>query len=66
MLGYWHSQNPIVTDNPNVLTTVYLKENSALLCAYNFSKRGEKFNFVIDNEKLGFSPSRCREIKFGK
>ena len=66
MLGYWHSQNPIVTDNPNVLTTVYLKDNSALLCAYNFSKRGEKFNFVIDNEKLGFSPSKCREIKFGK
>lgn len=66
MLGYWHSENPIKTDNSNVLTTVYLKDDSALLCVYNFSDYTEKFNFVIDNRKLGFSISKCSEIKFGK
>lgn len=65
MLGYWHSKNPITTDNENVLTTVYKKGESALLCVYNFSNKKECFNFLTDGELLGFEPCDIRKIKFG-
>lgn len=65
MLGYWHSENPVSTDNKNVLSTVYLKKDEALLCFYNFADKSEKFSINIVNELLGFSVSEAREIKFG-
>ncbi|MGN0536030.1 MAG: glycoside hydrolase domain-containing protein [Eubacterium sp.] len=65
MLGYWHSENPVSTDNKNVLATVYLKKDEALLCFYNFADKSEKFSINIVNELLGFSVSEAREIKFG-
>ena len=65
MLGYWHSKNPILTDNENVLTTVYLKDDSALLSVYNFSNKKENFNFKIYKELLGFDISKAQKIKFG-
>lgn len=66
MLGYWHSKNPVSTDNENVLSTVYLKDNSALVCLYNFSNKREKFNLNISRELLGFDISKAVEIRFGK
>lgn len=66
MLGYWHSRNPVKTSNPNVLTTVYLKDNEALICAYNFSDKSEKFIFEIDEKLLGFKGKSAAEICFGK
>lgn len=65
MLGYWHSENPVSTDNENVFCTVYLREKSALLCFYNFSKNREKFNIFTDTEKLGFIPRESKELKPG-
>lgn len=65
MLGYWHSKNPIKTDNKNVLVTVYKKENAALLCVYNFSKKSEKFRFNIDKSILGFDIRKTEKIKLG-
>ncbi len=66
MLGYWHSKNPVKTDNKNVLVTVYLKNSSALLCIYNFSGRAEKFKLEINNELLGFKPGIALKMRFGK
>lgn len=66
MLGYWHSKNPVKTDNDNVLVTVYLKKDSALLCFYNFSHKTEKFAVDINEELLGFIPKFSTQIKFGK
>lgn len=66
MLGYWHSENPIRNDNENVLSTVYLKENAALLCLYNFSGKKEKFNLKMYPALLGFEISEASKIKFGK
>lgn len=65
MLGYWHSKNPIKTDNENVLTTVYLKGDCALLCIYNFSSKREKFKLDINRELLGFDINKAENIKFG-
>lgn len=66
MLGYWHSENPVKTDNKNVLSTVYLKNNSALVCLYNFDFCSQKFNFNLNSDLLGFTPKKASEIRFGK
>ena len=66
MLGYWHSKNPVKLNNPNVLATVYLKDNEALLCLYNFSDKAESFNITIDKSLLGFDVKSSSEIRFGK
>lgn len=66
MLGYWHSKNPVRTDNPSVLATIYLKHNEALLCFYNFSNNSESFNILIDNKALGFIPKTALKIRFHK
>lgn len=66
MLGYWNSRNPVKTNNRNVLTTVYLKNNAALFCIYNFADRTENFNIEIDMNLLGFKWNSVSEIRFGK
>ncbi len=66
MLGYWHSKNPVKTNNPNVLSTVYLKNSEALICFYNFSNKSEVFNLSINKELLGFKAENAFEIRFGK
>lgn len=66
MLGYWHSENPVKTNNKNVLSTVYLKNNSALVCLYNFDFGRQKFELDFNIELLGFVPKKASEIRFGK
>lgn len=66
MRGYWHSENPVKTDNSNVLTTVYLKENDALVCIYNFADHAESFSLEFNENLLGFKPESAFEFRFGK
>jgi len=66
MLGYWHSKNPVKTSNSNVLVTTYLKEDSALICIYNFADRIQKFSLDINPELLGFKIKNANKIRFGK
>ncbi len=66
MLGYWHSKNPVKTDNSNVLTTVYLKDNEALICAYNFADKAQSFSFVLNEKLLNFKPESAFELRFKK
>ncbi len=54
MLGYWHSKNPVKADCNEVLATVYLKKDSALVCMFNFSDTAKTVNLNIDEKLLGF------------
>ena len=54
MFGYWHSQCPIRTDSPDVLVTVYEREDALLAAVYNFSGQPRQFRYRIDPEKLPF------------
>lgn len=63
MLGYWHSQCPIRTDNPEVLVTVYQKEHALLAAVYNFSEKGQVFHYAVDTEKLPFRPGPAEAIR---
>lgn len=64
MLGYWNSKNPVHTDNENVLTTTYLKDDEALVAIYNFSNKAQKFNLSIDEKLLGFKYKSVEKICF--
>ena len=66
MLGYWHSENPVKTNNKNVLATAYVKDNDALICLYNFSDKKEEFAVNLDEKLLGFIPSTAKEIRFNR
>lgn len=66
MIGYWHSENPVKTNNKNVLATVYLKSNSALICIYNFAAGAQSFSIEVNKALLGFTPDSALEIRFGK
>lgn len=63
MLGYWHSRCPIRTDNPDVLVTVYQKEDALLAAVYNFSEKAQTFRYDIDPGKLPFRPGRKETIR---
>jgi len=66
MLGYWHSKNPVKTDNSKVLATVYLKKDEALVCLYNFSDKMESFSLSLNKELLGFKQKNAQRIYMGK
>lgn len=66
MLGYWHSENPVKTNNSNVLSTVYLKKNEALVCFYNFSDKSQEFTFSLNDRLSEFKTDNSEEIRFGK
>lgn len=67
MLGYWHSQCPIRTDNPEVLVTVYQREDALLAAVYNFSEKAQAFHYAVDLGKLPFHPGRKETIRlYGK
>ncbi len=61
MLGYWHSENPVKTTCPDVLATVYLKKDGALVCLYNFGKKKRSFGLEI-SQKLGFKIKSAERI----
>ena len=63
MLGYWHSQCPIRTDNAEVLVTVYQKDDALLAAVYNFSERKQRFHYQINTGKLPFRPGRRETIR---
>lgn len=62
MLGYWHSKNPVYTDNENVVCTTYLKKDKAMICLYNFSYESEKFNIILNEKEIGFDASDVMHI----
>lgn len=47
MLGYWHSECPIRTDNPDVLVTVYERPDTLLVAVYNFPAGGRIFTIRL-------------------
>lgn len=66
MFGYWHSKSPIKTNNANVLCTSYVKENTALICLFNFSDKKCNISLDIDTDLLGFKVSDIKRVKIRK
>jgi hypothetical protein len=55
MVGFWEADCPVRTDNPNVLATVYIRNDRALIALGSWEKEPVQVQLKIDWEQLGFN-----------
>lgn len=63
MLGYWHSECPVQTDSPDVLATVYEKEDALLVAVYNFAEQKKRFRYQLDFARMPFAACTLEKIQ---
>lgn len=66
MRGYWHSKNPVTTDDENIKATVYVKKDCALVCMFNFSDKKAIVYPKIDSNLLGFNVKEASQVYIKK
>lgn len=59
MIGYWVSDNPVRTDNSNVLATVYQKPGKALVAIGSWASEDTIIHLKIDWKQLGINPAKA-------
>ena len=60
MRGFWQTDCPVKTDNPDVLATVYVKKGKALITVASWAKERVKVKLTIDWKALGLDPATAR------
>lgn len=60
MIGYWSEDCPVRTDHPDVLATVYTKENRALIALASWASDPVTCRLEIDWEALGLNPGSAQ------
>jgi hypothetical protein len=53
MLGYWLDNAPVITDNPQVLATTYVRPGSVLIALASWSEEDEVVDLTVDLSALG-------------
>ena len=59
MIGYWVENNPVKTNNPEVLATIYKKDKSALVSIGSWAADDVTIKLKIDYKALGIDPARA-------
>lgn len=59
MIGYWVDDNPVKTDNPKVLATVYKKAGAVMVSVASWENGDTDFQLKIDWAKLGINPAKA-------
>lgn len=59
MIGYWVDNNPVKTDNKEVLATVYKKNNKAMVALASWASGDTSVKLNIDWKKLGINPKKA-------
>jgi hypothetical protein len=59
-IGYWDDENPVKTNNENILASVYLKGNSMMVAIGNWSGEDHKISLSVDWKKLGMNSSSVK------
>jgi len=59
MIGYWVENNPVKTNNPEVLATIYKKDKSVLVSIASWAKDDTNIKLLIDWKALGIDPSKA-------
>jgi hypothetical protein len=59
MIGYWVENNPVKTNNPEVLATIYKKDHSALISIASWAKDDVTIKLQIDWKALGIDPAKA-------
>lgn len=65
MIGYWSDHCPVTTNNKNVLTTAYIKNESALISIASWDSADTKIRLNVDWKKLGINAAKARIIAPG-
>lgn len=55
LFGYWNENNPVKTNDKDVLVTSFVKDGSALISVVNFSKESKTFSLDVDYKKLNIN-----------
>lgn len=59
MIGYWVESNPVKTNNPDVLATIYKKDHSALVSIASWAKDDVNIKLAINWKALGINPAKA-------
>jgi hypothetical protein len=59
MIGYWVEDNPVKTNNADVLTTIYKKDKSVLVSIASWANNDVKVKLLINWKALGVDPSKA-------
>ena len=59
MIGYWVENNPVKTNNPAVLATIYKKDKSALVSIASWADSDVNIRLSIDWKALGIDPAKA-------
>lgn len=65
MRGYWDENNPVKSDNSNVYTTTYVRDNSALVVVANWTDKPQTVQLNWDEKNLGFTPTKITLPEIG-
>jgi hypothetical protein len=60
MIGYWVSNAPVTTDNPDVLATSYVAEGKTMVSVASWAEGRVDVSLTIDWQALGIDPSTAR------
>lgn len=58
MIGYWVTDNPVKTDNPAVLATIYTQKGKTMIALASWAHDDVKVKLKIDWKALGLDPER--------
>jgi len=59
MVGYWVDNNPVKTDNPAVLATIYKKDKKVMVSIASWAKTDVNVKLQINWRALGIDPTRA-------
>ncbi len=59
MIGYWVEKNPVKTNNPAVLATIYKKDKKVLVAIASWAKEDTKVKLLINWKSLGIDPAKA-------
>ncbi len=59
MIGYWVTSNPVKTDDPDVLATVFLKKGRAMVALASWAAEPRRVRLSWDWKGLGLNSRRA-------
>lgn len=62
MIGYWVNDNPVKTNNPAVLATVYQQGNKFMISLASWAPEDTRVKLKIDWKKLGLDPKKLKIV----
>ncbi len=71
LVGFWDEACPVRTDNPEMIASIYLKPDKALIAVANWTDLPQTGTIQVDEKLLGFTPSKIslpevRDLQWGK